>query len=451
MRSIRRFKYIVYQHFSDMLPQILLEEVFSQLDRCQVYELRSLCLNFYRAALPWLFGIHSLKQTEDLDYISFLKKNGKHVRGLSIDSLENYQLLLDQGLSLSTVFPQLRSLRLSFSYPDAITKSMVADCLKLKCLKHLSTIDLISEPPTILFPVYDAIDSLYAKFCHLHILENWKLLKDLKKLFISSYSLRYDLLNTVQKSKEVPFEVIVVDSDYKYHLNLKNLNHVWLHYIDSDCQLSLRVPFGPEYMEYMESIGLNDGLSFSTTFLEEEAHVEKLLNIPDLVEHLTTKGRSEALSEFYHKPYTTSIPSICFCSDDDFCEPLVWQATKVSFEGYVNYETLFALANHSLPNLQELYITGIIPQEIFSSLQGSFPQLIHFFSKDCQMDCFWPKLLEAAPKLMFIHTDYIPPNVLDIEKQQSLLQFMPYQNIFGNSGYLDDLTEFNKDLFEPNK
>ncbi|KAJ9066443.1 hypothetical protein DSO57_1009428 [Entomophthora muscae] len=435
-----------------MLPQILLEEVFSQLDRCQVYELRSLCLNFYRAALPWLFGIHSLKQTEDLDYISFLKKNGKHVRGLSIDSLKNYQLLLDQGLSLSTGFPQLRSLRLRFSYQDAkITKSMVADCLKLECLKHLSTVGLRNESPTILFPIYDVIESLYNDRCHLSILENWQHFKDLKKLFICSSSLWYGLFDTVQKSKEVPFEVIAISNDYEYYLNSRNLNHAWLYYIGSDYQLSLRVPYGLEYIEYMESIGLTGGLSFSTTFLEEEAHVDKLLNIPYLVEHLTVKGQSEALSEFYHKPYTTSIPSICLCSDDDFCETLVWQATKVSFEGYVNYENLFALANHSLPNLQKLYITGIIPQEIFPSLQGSFPQLIHFFSKSCQMDCFWPKLLEAAPKLMFIHTDYMPSNVLDIEKQRSLLQFMPYQNIFGNSGYLDDLTEFNKDLFESNK
>ncbi|KAJ9079597.1 hypothetical protein DSO57_1033767 [Entomophthora muscae] len=103
----------------------------------QIYRLRSLCLAFYQAAFPLLLRIHSLKQAKYIDYQRFLKKNGKHVKGLVIKQFDDYNALLSSGLCLSTTFPQLRFInRLPYARRSPECKAMIEDCLQLKNLKH---------------------------------------------------------------------------------------------------------------------------------------------------------------------------------------------------------------------------------------------------------------------------------------------------------------------------
>ncbi|KAJ9069446.1 hypothetical protein DSO57_1018366 [Entomophthora muscae] len=138
-----------------MLPKIVLEEIFSLLDRKQLYRLRLLCLAFYQAAFPLLLRIHSLKQVKYIDYQRFLKKNGKHVEGLIIKQFDDYQALLSSGLSLSTISPQLRLLeRLAYNSNSPEGLSMVEDCLQLKNLKHMGfsiVINPVSKGSSLFF------------------------------------------------------------------------------------------------------------------------------------------------------------------------------------------------------------------------------------------------------------------------------------------------------------
>ncbi|KAJ9079596.1 hypothetical protein DSO57_1033766 [Entomophthora muscae] len=75
-----------------------------------------------------------------------------------------------------------------------------------------------------------------------------------------------------------------------------------------------------------------------------------------------------------------------------------------------------------------------------------FPHLIHLSSKLPQAEEFWPRLLEAAPKLKYIHTNYKPLNLLELKNQRPSLKFMPYQDIFGESSELAEFIHFRDEV-----
>ncbi|KAJ9069447.1 hypothetical protein DSO57_1018367 [Entomophthora muscae] len=199
----------------------------------------------------------------------------------------------------------------------------------------------------------------------------------------------------------------------------------------------------------MKSIGLSDVSSRSFIVIEEEHVFEKILKIPDFVEHFTVYAHSHDPHVFIDE-YASNFSSLHLDSYGDILNHgSLYQATKVSFgKGSWIGSELCELTSDRFPNLQNLYISDTIQTENYYSnfyrfkpfplAIDFFPHLIHFSSKAPQADWFWPKFLRAAPKLQYIHTDYRPHNLLELENQRPFLQFMPYQDIFGESGELSE-------------
>ncbi|KAJ9064854.1 hypothetical protein DSO57_1025960 [Entomophthora muscae] len=215
-----------------MLPKIVLEEIFSLLDRKQLYRLRLLCLAFYQAAFPLLLRIHSLKYVKYIDYQQFLKKNGRHVKGLIIQSLKDYKVLLESGLSLTTVFPHMDSLSCHMLNSDTdLCEELVEDCLGLKNLKYLSLNNCLSEVPEMLFPLYGVLELLYVRFLYCTLPENWQPQSGPKRLIIDAKDGVYDLDKLNQEASKLPNEIILLyDDRHKLQLNAKNLTHTWVYF-----------------------------------------------------------------------------------------------------------------------------------------------------------------------------------------------------------------------------
>ncbi|KAJ9079108.1 hypothetical protein DSO57_1038928, partial [Entomophthora muscae] len=193
-----------------MLPKIVLEEIFSLLDRKQVYELHVLCLAFYQAAFPMLLRFHSLKQVkyEYIDYQRFLKKNGRNVKGLIIKNVKDYKALLESGLSLTTVFPHMDSLSCHMLNSDTdLCEELVEDCLGLRNLKYLSLNNCLSEVPEMLFPLYGFLELLYVSFYYSKYPENWQLQSGPKRIIIDLKYLVCDLDKLNQEASKLPYEI----------------------------------------------------------------------------------------------------------------------------------------------------------------------------------------------------------------------------------------------------
>ncbi|KAJ9064851.1 hypothetical protein DSO57_1025957 [Entomophthora muscae] len=395
----------------------------------QIYEFHVLCLAFYQAAFALLLHVHTLKQTKCVDYQKFIKKNGKHV-------------LLESGLSLTTVFPHMDSLSCHMLNSDTdLCEELVEDCLGLKNLKYLSLNNCLSEVPEMFSPLYGFLELLYLQ-------------SGPKRLIIDAKYPAYVLDKLNQEACKLPNEIILLyDDRHKLQLNAKNLTHTWVYFKRDYCHFYLRLPHGPGYSENMKSIGLSDVSSQNLIVIWSGRVFEKILKMPDFVEHFTACF-DHCTSDIFTDEYAPNFPSLHFNCNSEFlnCKSPC-QATKVSFgKGSTHGSTLYYLTCDRFSNLQNLYISDTIQLENryssfhrpkpFSLSIDFFPHLIRFSSKAPQADWFWPKLLQAAPKLQYIHTNYRPGNVLEIEKQRPLLQFMPYQDIFGESGDIHYMPEF---------
>ncbi|KAJ9053075.1 hypothetical protein DSO57_1027684 [Entomophthora muscae] len=434
------------------LPLIAVEEIFSLLERRQVYKLRLLCLDFYQAAFPILLRVHSLKRANQIEYQHFLKRNGKHVRGLIIQNSKSYQALLDSGLSVSTAFPNLRSLSCSASHPTfLLCDRMVEDWLGLQQLKHLSLETNYHKFISIFFPLFKKLSSLFGYFNFQEVQKIHQNCKGLKKLLTKSLYIDDRIVTLFQESSDVPFEAVFIDLDGdEVPLNAKARNCGWSYLTDGpfDCD-QLRLHLGPSYSKNMASIGLKNSLGFNLKVLENINQFKKIVKIPNFLKHLTVNRCSMFMGSMAAVKLITNIPSLHFQEVDFnfFNEAYVFQATQVSFGNYGVYESnVFNFEIKHFPNLQKLYISRKIPQETMPLLQGFFPNLILFSSEARQCKHFWLKLLELAPNLQHIHTNHVPRDILDIIEQRPTLRFMPYQNIFGKSGNIYDISKFNKYL-----
>ncbi|KAJ9090471.1 hypothetical protein DSO57_1001929 [Entomophthora muscae] len=176
------------------------------------------------------------------------------------------------------------------------------------------------------------------------------------------------------------------------------------------------------------------------------------MKMPGFVAHFSVFS-GYCQSDIFMDKYAPNFPSLHFnCYNNIIHCESPYQATKVSFgKGSYEGEYLDNLTSDRFPNLQNLYISDTIKPENYFNLYRPktfslpiefFPHLIHFSSKAPQAEEFWPKLLDAAPKLQYIHTDYRPHNLLELTNQRLFLQFMPYQDIFGESGYIHYMPEF---------
>ncbi|KAJ9064848.1 hypothetical protein DSO57_1025954 [Entomophthora muscae] len=437
-----------------MLPKIVIEEIFSLLDRKQVYELRVLCLAFYQAAFPMLLRFHSLKQVKHIDYQRFLKKNGKHVEGLIVNHFNDYKALLSSGLSMSTVFPHLRFIkRLPYDPESPECKALIEDCLQLKKLKYTGLHHW--DQPVLQFfaPLLSRLDSVFITGIVWRSQDNWEPCRGLKKLIVNSLFTFGDLNQILSK---VPFEVEYITREGGIlPLNTTRGNHTWVYiFIGKRYHFYLRLPHSPGYSKNMKSIGLSDVSSRSFIVIEEEHVFESIMKIPDFVDYFTVYTHNNRTHIFIEK-YAPKFPSLHFycCEDILYREGLSYQAASVSL-GYDSFDgrNLSNLTSDRFPNLQNLYVSDTIRLEThYNILHGPgnsplaidfFPHLIRFSSKAPQAEGFWPRLLEAAPKLQYIHTNHKPRNLLELKNQRPFLQFMPYQDIFGESGELSEFFNF---------
>ncbi|KAJ9083046.1 hypothetical protein DSO57_1038675 [Entomophthora muscae] len=283
------------------------------------------------------------------------------------------------------------------------------------------------------------------------ILDNWKLYKYLKELIIISTEYIYGFTVFVQEAAKVPFQGLLIHINGPgLYVNANAGGYCWVYFKDKQNDLFfLQIPLGQAYSKHLQSIGYTKTSPSNLKVIREKAEVVKLLNIPNFIRRFAVDSGYQAFDDIYIEKYATGVSSLCFkCYNDVlFQESPVFQATKVSFGGYY-FDGYFCitLINEFFPNLQDLYLGRTIRLESISLPHNSLPQLIHFSSEVRQHDCFWPSLLEAAPKLMFIHTNHIPHNYCEINQQRSLLQFMPHRDIYGNSTDIHDLTGFNRSL-----
>ncbi|KAJ9068090.1 hypothetical protein DSO57_1032150 [Entomophthora muscae] len=302
-------------------------------------------------------------------------------------------------------------------------------------------------------PLYGVLELLCTSFYYSKYPENWQLQSGPKRLIIDLKYLGYDLDKLNQEASKLPYEIILLFKDqHKLQLGAKNLTHTWVYFKVRNCYFYLRLPHGPGYSENMESIGLSDVSSQNLIVIWSERVFEKILKIPDFVDHFSVFS-GYCQSDVFMDIYAPNFPSLHFnCYNDIIRYESPYQATKVSFgKGSYDGSKIYNLTSDRFPNLQNLYISDTIkPKNYFNPYRPKpfslsiefFPHLIHFSSKAPQAEEFWPKLLDAAPKLQYIHTDYKPLNLLELEKQRPFLQFMPYQDIFGESGDIHYMSEF---------
>ncbi|KAJ9069531.1 hypothetical protein DSO57_1017690 [Entomophthora muscae] len=369
-----------------------------------------------------------------------------------LNNFRSYRMLFDAGLCLYKVFPRLRSISFSINILDATQcRLLVQDCLRLKNLKHMSILVNNDNLP-FFFPLFDILSSLHIESFDFHI--DVHLYTGPKKLLLRRPpydSTRYYWHRWgIEGSWD--FELIPLGDDLARRTS--TIDHLWESFSQEGCDFYLRMPLSPAFLKHIASVGITHHkgyLVFNTQDVYEESELKKLAKIPGFVDHLFLTGSDQVPDDCFEE-YALNIPSLHFYYVCDFLENESWifHATKVAFEGRMDFYPIsfFKHASAKLPNLQNLYISTTISLETIPLLHGSLPQLIHFFSKVPQHAYFWPKLMDAAPKLRHIHTNHIPHSVLEIENRRPCLQFMPYQDIYGNSSKILDQTGFKKYLFK---
>ncbi|KAJ9069528.1 hypothetical protein DSO57_1017687 [Entomophthora muscae] len=377
------------------------------------------------------------------------KEKRQPCRGLMLNNFKSYQMLLDAGLCLYKVFPRLRSISFSKNNLDTTQyRLLVQDCLRLKNLKHMSILVNNDNLP-FFFPLFDILSSLHIESFYFHI--DVHLYTGPKKLLLrtrDSETRVYKYMQRIEESWDfelVPFGDILAP-------RTSTVDQLWEYFYQEECYFYLRMPLSPAFLKHIASVGIthhNGHLVFNIQDFYERAELKKLAKIPGFVDHLFLSGSNYGTDDCFEE-YAINIPSLHFYYVDDFLASKSWifHATKVAFGQRDFYPiSFFKHAGAKLPNLQNLYISTTIPLETIPLLHGLLPQLIHLFSKVPQHASFWPKLMDAAPKLQYIHTNHIPHSVLEIENRRPCLQFMPYQDIYGTGSNILDQTGFKKYLF----
>ncbi|KAJ9075674.1 hypothetical protein DSO57_1033712 [Entomophthora muscae] len=123
-----------------LLPNHILEEIFLYLGNPGGTEVRLACRELYCLTEPMFLQIHTLGDIGNIEYLQFLFKKAKPIRGLKIQTIEYFHKFEEAELTLCEVFPSLRSISLSQEEELASneTEILCKHCLGLKNLKHLS-------------------------------------------------------------------------------------------------------------------------------------------------------------------------------------------------------------------------------------------------------------------------------------------------------------------------
>ncbi|KAJ9057353.1 hypothetical protein DSO57_1023659 [Entomophthora muscae] len=168
-----------------------------------------------------------------------------------------------------------------------------------------------------------------------------------------------------------------------------------------------------------------------------------MINAPDFVEYcaLTCHGVNDGLAIGHlNKVPSLSIDSVCF-QDSLKLTSYTFSTTQLSLRTREDtFPTFFQWAVDCFPNLEH-FIVGAKFLEDFPLPANCFPNLVRFSLAADQPDAFWPKLIRAAPKLQYIHTDQ-PLARAKLEVINPILQVTPFKNIVGLTGDFNEYSGF---------
>ncbi|KAJ9083107.1 hypothetical protein DSO57_1037981 [Entomophthora muscae] len=123
-----------------LLPNHVVAKVFLYLGVDDGKEARLACRALHCLTEPMFLQMHTLGDMERIGYRQFLLDKAKLIRGLGIRDIASLIEFEDDGLFLSQVFPNLRSISFGeeedLDYDD--TATFCRQCLGLKHLKHIS-------------------------------------------------------------------------------------------------------------------------------------------------------------------------------------------------------------------------------------------------------------------------------------------------------------------------
>lgn len=122
---------------------------------------------------------------------------------------------------------------------------------------------------------------------------------------------------------------------------------------------------------------------------------------------------------------------------------VTFQASKLALKVEPDeFPAFLCWTPEAFPNLQHFYLGNVIPEPLMR--KGVFPKLVHFYTNVDQPDYFWRQLLEAAPELLYIHSDWLLDDVFRFEDLRPALQIVHYRNILG---YTSDVIAYYNEYF----
>ncbi|KAJ9073464.1 hypothetical protein DSO57_1016176 [Entomophthora muscae] len=442
----------------NQMPDLILDEVFSYLNTSDVARLRLVCQDFHSIALPKLFRVHTLRNVKKAEgYGQFIQKYAPLVKGLIIP-FKHLKRLQDSGLTLSKTFPRLRSISFKMRYNfytfDVI--DFAYDCLSLKSLKHISIYGLY--PKNVfdnLKPIIRKLDSLYVDFYPYSFFKKIQDYAGLKKLSINVGLSDSSNFRDIKVGAPFINEIVLLHPQGPaISSKSSNSSFKWAGYPNNNpTGIYLKLTPSIQYTKPTTSEEKAHAKGeFSEGYLIPDSYEDfiEIAKVPDLVQHCTMVGHSDwnstrpeilaplkSVTSIDIKPHALSV--IDFLSGG---EP--FQATKLSLDCSSYSSKFIDWTISSFPNLQHLYINSTASDKMLPLKSNAFPNLTHFYSKFRQSNAFWTRLMMAAPKLQFIHTDTIREGALKLNPS---IQVRPYRNILGTPERENDKSGFNKYLF----
>ncbi|KAJ9056627.1 hypothetical protein DSO57_1031032 [Entomophthora muscae] len=325
-----------------MLPDLVIDEIFSFLDHRSIQHLRGVCRYFNQTAVPLLLRFHCAKNFSCIGYQGFIVKYGRFVRVLEIHAT-GFECFKEMGLPLATVFPNLHYISLHWtglrlqSQLDAFGE----ECLKLGGLKRVCVHQELHDNSTyIADSVVERTKALCAKsipFSKLKLCFLWNTVDD--------FMLKYPPF-LERCSKEKPTNLVVY-SDYQYEFSMK---------LSSITACNSRLLKGDGDLE-------KDGPLYRTDSLKSFKELSSLVEHCMVHYKVDEDDSTEYLYDFKHMP-SLDLDLVAHGNALDIFNEQ-FQATRLSLTVCPSELTdFFRWTYECFPNLQHLYLNTPVPNHL---------------------------------------------------------------------------------------